>query len=976
MQASVTLSIKETRVHKDVIVLVDEHNYVWVYGPNAKMRLGVAANESMISPVRTSIQFKRGETIRQIYSTPDQLFIHTSRERLFISKVIKPSIVGDHDGITDEQGVYVGVQDRDLPEFVPSEDPLGADVPSEFETLHQWLQDSQWKQKNLISVQFASTPGFEMLTNVYKISSAGPTILFTKNGMSCLFNWKLVVHRANQSDMGLALTPLLHRGSLIYYELQLPFEPSFIDYYQNFLYARVNQTHHVFSAPYPGSDAPIVWRYFYRHNFSVRQLDLSESETDPMFVMWNEGKPYAYNQFTRSFTLLNKPGVQTEILNKGAADSVQIAFLKGGELGEVEDYISPPWLIPASLVSNDGLVLCPNKKLSHYIRGISGDHRIMVISTDIRETYVAKDGILYLNIKELSYRVYPCGILTHNKTKDLRYYTHAHLSVPPNMVRRDEGACRPKNGLYRESGHRFEGVLESTIERTRGSGEMREHSDRRTDDTESLLPDLMGSYVVYTFAEGFIPVKIHTTDALMVIQTTDSYYRYAFGVDGAITCDRISLVFSDDLSINRMLVQRPRIPYKPPSIPVHVNAHDDVLAIMCKLALAASFPDQLEVTLISGADAARGIGAKRDFVEQALNQFVQTYMDTFSTMTCLRTKAFEDITDAQISLYGRMLHMSMTVLDTRLPIKLPISVLEAVLDRDLTVAEFEYVARAETPEAFECLQPFKNDLDYLATCGYDSYIECLQAFVHYDPSQHTRTISTHIAKGILDYTPIANTASMNLPTLNYYFSGRTCIDRLAFKQRITESPSVSSPPDFLSAERPSSSSKCPPLLRNLMHRLIDTVTEEALQNLLKNWSGTSVLLKKQYSVDASPEDTPTIQFRACFLTLRIPMCLVTGEHKLEPIESLYALLTAPIDHIVDPPLQVDSDVTDSNSEEIDSNETDTDGEESSSSDGEESSSSDEESSSSDEESWRALFSAIIRDSCEAMAAMADRPRFE
>ena len=829
MQAS---SIKSLHVHKDVIVLVDDQNWVWVQGLNTKMRLGVRTpsaaslkdqtQEDMETLVRTSIHLGRGEAILQIHTCPDQLFIHTSWEYLYISRIMKPSIVGSDDWIIDEQGVYVGVESQDQPTLDPYSNP---------EVDYNWLEASGWNENNLVSVQFASEPGFEVLTNIKAITFAGPSILFKRDREHCIFNWRLLIRDAVTVSTGLALTPILHQGSLVYYELHFPFVLDAIKYHTDFLYASSDSIHHVFSAP--DRNTPLAWRYFRDTDFRVDQICLGDSQTAPLFAVRREHEALEYNQFTRTLYPLDEPGIQTQVLNRGAADLVQLAFLMEDE----------------SLVSYEGLVLCSDSQFAYCIVGIAGDRKIMVIKDDNRDPFELVNDRLYISIMGIDgYRALPQGVLTYDETEGVRYYTSCQDITAPT-------------GL----------VLETQI-----NG----HT----------------SYTVYKFAYDQPIINVQVTDTQMVIQTANVCYRYRFNPDGSVTCDLITLTAisnvtdrDDDKASNKLdidhALQYPGTSYTSKTVDVIIQTDEDVLTKMCWLTTQAPYPDRLEIMAYSGNDTAGGDGVRRDVAERAVTQFASLYLTSHCTVSGLNTEAFGSVPDSIIISLGSVLHMCIVMLESYLPIHIPISVLEAVMGRDLTILEYEYVAKRESPEAFETMYTHRDDPDYMAACGYDSYLECLQAFVFYDPSERAQHISQTIAKGILSYTSITNLPCLNLPTLNYYFSGLYCIDRLSLKQSII-------------GHR---------VLIDLMHKLVDTATEEGLQGLLKNWSGTSVLLKESYSITASPEDMNIIQFKACFLAVQIPMHLVVGEDKLEPIDDLYALLTTPIDHIIDPPTETDSD---------------------------------------------------------------------
>lgn len=101
-----TLSIKSIHNHLDISLIVAEDNSVWVLGCNRGKRLGVNSYCSE-TPAKTEIKLEAEETVSLFYQRGRLVVIHTSLGRLFISRVLKPSIEPvRHTEMKDEDGNY------------------------------------------------------------------------------------------------------------------------------------------------------------------------------------------------------------------------------------------------------------------------------------------------------------------------------------------------------------------------------------------------------------------------------------------------------------------------------------------------------------------------------------------------------------------------------------------------------------------------------------------------------------------------------------------------------------------------------------------------------------------------------------------------------------------------------------------------------------------------------------------------------
>lgn len=281
------------------------------------------------------------------------------------------------------------------------------------------------------------------------------------------------------------------------------------------------------------------------------------------------------------------------------------------------------------------------------------------------------------------------------------------------------------------------------------------------------------------------------------------------------------------------------------------------------------------------SEDASGDGVARLFLESALREFESRYLIihgnhvTFNS-TAITTEGAdrEDL----MGKFGLVLHMSMVMLRTHLPIRLPLSILSYIKGRAPTIAELEYFVSVSNPEIIDSIKACKDDPIALENTGYETYRECLETLIHFGLDENVSDIAL-MAQAFLSYTSIPNLNCMNIPTLDIYVSGPYVINRSRFKGLM----------------------KCPSVLRTFMSALVDQASELQLQNLLKNWSGTSVLSNQYYKIAITKDSTTNVAFEACFHTLRIHEQLIDNNEIFASIEDLYDALTTPIDHLTDRP---------------------------------------------------------------------------
>lgn len=309
----------------------------------------------------------------------------------------------------------------------------------------------------------------------------------------------------------------------------------------------------------------------------------------------------------------------------------------------------------------------------------------------------------------------------------------------------------------------------------------------------------------------------------------------------------LSIVSGDSSgSSNWSLRLNSRTPFKLMELIRNMNARDNV---------------NIRVDSISGSSS--GGGGKKIFFDYTMRRFANIFFKKHNVVLSLNLDAFSSYTDADLLLMGKMLAFVYNNYG-KFPIRIPLLILAAIQKRPPTRAALEFFAQHEDLDALKTLQNIKD----FSETGYDNYHDALRCICHYDnfsdEEKHVAYgIACTIANGFLRNCTTNNTHQMNLPTLDYCFSGDFTQDIDSFVRRIIFSDT-------------SESQKA-----DLMH-YIQNLSQNKFRKLLINWSGSSTIMPhKNYTITITNSSTKNIiSFGTCFNDICLHDRLFTFDRKL------------------------------------------------------------------------------------------------
>lgn len=374
--------------------------------------------------------------------------------------------------------------------------------------------------------------------------------------------------------------------------------------------------------------------------------------------------------------------------------------------------------------------------------------------------------------------------------------------------------------------------------------------------------------------------EIHTSYSRILFRVGDRVYmcKLSNGMPGPCTEVKGESPFRV-AEVDSLLIRRPSLSSSS-SISIKIETCADKLERLASI--TEMFGSSIDMSVSYVRESRRvsyGEGIKRVFIQDAIAQFASTYLIKHNACTEFNLTAFECITAHQLHLYGRVLHFAMASTRSSLPLRMPIAFIVALKGSEPTIEELEYFVQKETPEAFERMREYRFRVEGLADCGYASYRECLQACVFHNSgtpaiNNRVRSICQRIRDGFTSHMSIQNHEAMNLPTLDCYLSGDYSIDR-----------------DLLSGRIHGDSTLC-----EFMRQHIMTMPENKLAILLKNWTGTAILIDTRYKLDYRLKG---IHFATCSSTLSIQRELVNGKVQGITQETIIDILTTPINFVMD-----------------------------------------------------------------------------
>lgn len=404
------------------------------------------------------------------------------------------------------------------------------------------------------------------------------------------------------------------------------------------------------------------------------------------------------------------------------------------------------------------------------------------------------------------------------------------------------------------------------------------------------------TYYLYIFSN--IPeniTHIMFTDRLIIIHADDKYYYHVIHDEDAVfSVDKFTEInigiitdYNDMVLKTQVIRQKKRFASSADlSIGTESNKFKKLLNIMELLRNTQDFTIQYvnKNEVISYGD-----GPKRDFLESAISQFADKYL-IFNTASCVyNPDTITKFTEDELVCVGYMLHAVICHSMDNLPFRLPLILLLAIKNKVITRDELEYFVYKESPDIFKNILKYQDDPEGFASLdsGYDSYLNLLlqKSGIPAETDIHTQmtNISKNIALGFIAYAEIKNLASMNYPTLDYYISGDYIVDRQSLIKNIEIQDKY----------------------RKTIVDIINSLSEDKLAILLRNWSGTSIVKKKcVYTISITKEihddnkyNPADVNFATCPIIMNISKKIISNP---EMREVFIELLTTPVDSMLDP----------------------------------------------------------------------------
>lgn len=364
-------------------------------------------------------------------------------------------------------------------------------------------------------------------------------------------------------------------------------------------------------------------------------------------------------------------------------------------------------------------------------------------------------------------------------------------------------------------------------------------------------------------------IKIASTGTGCFVIRSSKDYHYIFFKDMVHVCQRI--ILDPTIKPDMGLIKYNKLSELGHQTFAVIN-EDDMLRALCYISVNNKPDKMFSILLGTIIDKqqtfyASGFGVSRDLCSRAVKQFVKEYLIIRDNSCTFNIPAFQESSPSFTSIIGRALHLAILVLGSSLPLRMPVAFYVALKGRELTTDELECLIVDEKMR--EELIRYRDDpnIENVLCCSYKSYLWDL---VGYDPTDKSSQIAELLAMGFFGLQSIPNFHHMNVATVEKYICASSVIDREQFKSQIVYRMENSSP------------------YQEFIEDLIDNSTDTELDNLLLNWSGSSVLSSSDYSVLIS-NDSGGVEFITCS-----KMIALNPTFFRESREDLRSMLLVPI----------------------------------------------------------------------------------
>lgn len=940
-------TIKKTFVYGANILLIDTTNKIWIMGSNGGGRTGFGKkNKSLYSPIYTGIILDENEDVAKFYVYEYLCSIFTTNGKLFVAKNITNKIKKKNSKSSSTRNLINNIDSNDSNDSNDNDDlPLGTEIvtrrtnnqitnmltnmvsayssgymlpadeyaeifistdaedsstissntnsdissntnsvsddeddhysnESDDELDDELDDDGVFNNSNFFcsliyrSLYKSNTDvGFDLLESaVDDVIFVAKCIIFKKNDKIYFYNKKMLPRRAIISRKTIFSTIFIDKKPLSYFQLVLPFNnDSQIIFRDDFIYIFSGFYHHIITiAEAMVFNGNISWIYFQTN--MIKELDDEVGLTGSVSV---ENIHYILSDNSVYVTTKNGRSVykychKVQTLVAFVTDSIKSFIIPCND-------DSTKMLF---CIKNDGIYfdhgslqreVGSHKLIEYAVDMDSSEMQLVLVSVDL-----ANPAILQF---ESRYQI--AGMTLFFNINGLKYYKLC-----------DEGL------IYYE----FDNLYYCT------ENILPEH---RYNTVEIKRIELFGQNYYYIYMFKNIPmdiIDIKFTNHLILIQCANSKYYYHTINTENFKVDKFTEIIMDatnqeiNLVSKHYIIRNKREFETTVTLSVHTseNKFKKLLSIIGMLNNNIDF----DINFMIGTKLeSYGNGPKREFMESAVIDFSEKYLISHGVCCEFDIDKFSKFSDDKLICVGSMLHAVIMHSGNHLPIRLPLSLITEIAGKEPTIFELEYFAKLEDVESFNNIYKFKNDLNAIKSFGFDTYEECLKIickYYHHDATTSKNSlckkISEKIAKGFNHYCEIKNLNIMNFPTIDYYLSGDYIVDRQLLLKNLQVEVVINNHAPNIN-------------YRSIMEDIIKTLPENDLMNLLKNWSGTSIVKKSNKYLVSVIDHTSSkkyIHFGTCGVQITISKDLFIEQKDCESNKSLLIdMLTIPLTTMVD-----------------------------------------------------------------------------
>jgi len=904
-------SIRNVYVSRKNILIVDTSNKLWIMGNNHQRMTGINTKSNPIySPIDIGVSLDDDETIKRFYSSDYIIIVFTSKGNLFMGDHLHGVPEIKNNGPTVIRSARDMTSARSSPQLIRSnsnnDDQSNYDSEEEIE-ISRTDDDSETENNNANEQRaterrvFDTDSDEELIDSTNNSSIINNNIFFHKmykeftkteeinkksTGFSlfsdnvenivvlcnCIFfmkNKKLYVYHPDLEVMDMIINKkfsissiFVENGKYKYYQLVLPFDISNAVFNRHFIYVFSNGYHHILSACdiyrdvyyyHEDENTDICWIYF-TTDFQLDPNDIYYDCTQSTIYVKQNNMSYTYCHSSHRLEQITDASSSPYIVSSNIGDTNMLFFVNKNGLYDVDS----------------DKIMKYNPLLDYFVDIDNNEEtNLILIKKDDPKQYEIVGDDLFFNVNNLLYyKLLDCGLIYYDSSNTLylcsfnRYSESEYNISEINQIHINDETC------YRIY---ICNNLPSKITNISFTGHI-------------ILVEADGKFYYRTFANiGDGPANDFAVDKFTEISINVNNKKISMVSKNLIVYRRRAENDDNDDDNNDSI-----------SLLINVNSNkfEKLLAIMEMLNGINNF----EIKLVkNGSVISYGDGPKREFMEAAINQFADEYLIKNNNIMEYNFEKMKRFTNDDLVYIGHMLHAVICNSMNSLSIRLPISLLVAIKNKNIKLNELEYFARLEDPELFETVNKFSSNPDFFAELDseyttYEKFIKhmCRCFYLDKDKNDAMKNISDKIAEGFKTYNEVKNINSMNFPTLDCYLSGDYFIDR----ETLIKNLQVTSSENFTDVEVNN--------YKNNIIQVIRSLPEEQLLILLKNWSGTSIVKKSttyMLSISKQKYNKIDIHFGTCGVQITIAQELLDNK-EMQPL--LVQLLTTPMVTMVDP----------------------------------------------------------------------------